>query len=89
MASMRSLMFAAYAFIAWYLARAVLRWLIQPRPKPEKREAGPPPDADMVLDPECGVYVLKDRAVTRIIRGSVLCFCSEACASAHEARKRP
>ena len=86
---MRVLMIAVCAFLAYWALRSVLRWLIQPRPKPEKREAGPPPDADMVLDPECGVYVLKDRAVTRIIRGSVLCFCSEACASAHEARKRP
>ena len=41
---------------------------------------------EMVLDPECGAYVLKERAVTKVIRGSVLCFCSENCAAAHEAR---
>lgn len=86
MASMRSLMFAAYAFLAWYFARAVMRWLLQSPPKPERRDAGLPPDADMVRDPECGVYVLKERAVTRIIRGSVLCFCSEDCAAKNEAR---
>lgn len=83
---MRSLLFAAYAFIAWYAARAVLRWLLQSPPKPERRDAGLPPDADMVRDPECGVYVIKDRAVTRVIRGSVLCFCSEECAAKNEAR---
>lgn len=83
---MRSLLLAAYAFIAWYVLRAVVRWLLQSPPKPERRDAGPPPDADMVRDPECGVYVLRDRAVTRIVRGSALCFCSEACADKNEAR---
>ncbi|MDP3542145.1 MAG: hypothetical protein Q8T11_06695 [Elusimicrobiota bacterium] len=85
---MRALLIAVYAVIAWYAARAVLRWLLQSPPKPERRGAGLPPDADMVRDPECGVYVLKDRAVTRIVRGSVLCFCSEACADKNEARGR-
>lgn len=86
MAEMRALMFAAYVLIAWYVARAVLRWLLQSPPKPERRDAGLPPDADMVRDPECGVYVLKERAVTKVIRGSVLCFCSEDCAAKNEAR---
>ncbi len=86
---MRALLFAVYVLIAWWAMRALLRWLIQARAKPERRDAGLPPDADMVRDPECGVYVLKDRAVTRIIRGSVLCFCGEACAAAHEARGGP
>jgi hypothetical protein len=83
---MRALLLAVYAFIAWALARAVLRWLLQSPPKPQRRDAGLPPDADMVRDPECGVYILKERAVTKVIRGSVLCFCSEDCAAKNEAR---
>lgn len=83
---MRSLLFAVYAFIAWYVLRAVGRWLLQSPPKPERRDAGLPPDADMVRDPECGVFVLKERAVTRVVRGSVLCFCGEECAAKYEAR---
>ena len=38
----------------------------------------------MVLDPGCRTYVVKDRAVTRRIRGSVHSFCSEACARRYE-----
>lgn len=86
MAAMRLLLFAAYALVAWFAARALLRWLLQSPPKPERRGAGRPPDADMVRDPECGIYVVKERAVTRSIRGSVLCFCSEDCAAKNEAR---
>lgn len=43
---------------------------------------------DMVLDPECRTYVLKERAVTRSVRGTKLYFCSEACAQRHEERNR-
>jgi len=83
---MRVLMIAVYAALAWYAVRAVVRWLLQTPPKAERRDAGLPPDAEMVRDPQCGVYVVKDRAVTRIIRGSILCFCGEDCAAAYEAR---
>jgi len=34
----------------------------------------------MVMDPECRTYVVKDRAVTRRIRGTLCYFCSDDCA---------
>ncbi len=43
---------------------------------------------EMVLDPECRTYVLKDRAVTRRIRGTLCSFCSEACARQYEEKNR-
>lgn len=43
---------------------------------------------EMVLDPECKTYVLKDRAVARAVRGTKEYFCSEACAQKFEARNR-
>lgn len=86
---MRTVLIAVYAVAAYYALRAVLRWLLKTPPRMDRREAGGPPDGEMVLDPECGAYVLKDRAVTRIVRGSVLCFCSEVCAAAHEDRGGP
>lgn len=43
---------------------------------------------EMVLDPECRTYVLKERSVSRTIRGSRVYFCSEACAQKHETRNR-
>jgi YHS domain-containing protein len=42
---------------------------------------------EMVQDPECRTYVLKDRAVVRRIRGSSIYFCSEACARRYEEKK--
>ncbi len=39
---------------------------------------------DMVLDPQCKTYVLKDRATSRRIRGKLTYFCSASCARQYE-----
>jgi len=43
---------------------------------------------EMVLDPECRTYVIKDRAVTRRIGGKLCSFCSETCAKQFEDKNR-
>lgn len=43
---------------------------------------------EMVLDPYCRTYVIRDRAVTKRIRGSLHSFCSEACAQRYEETHR-
>ncbi len=42
--------------------------------------------AEMVLDPQCRTYVIKDRAIARRIKGNLIYFCSEDCANKHEAQ---
>lgn len=46
------------------------------------------PGAQMVRDPQCGTYIVRDRAVARRIGGDRLHFCSEACAEAYEKNVR-
>ena len=41
---------------------------------------------EMVLDPQCRTYVIKDRALMRRIKGTPTYFCSEDCANKHEAQ---
>jgi YHS domain-containing protein len=43
---------------------------------------------EMVLDPECRTYVVKERALTRRLRGEVHSFCSEACAERYAQKHR-
>ncbi len=43
---------------------------------------------EMVLDPECRTYVIKDRALTRRIQGKTISFCSEACAARYAEKHR-
>lgn len=83
---MRVILIAAYILIAYYAIRAILRWLLQTPPGARRQDAAGPAEGEMLRDPECGVYVLKERAVVRRIRGDVLYFCGEECAAAHEAR---
>lgn len=47
------------------------------------------PGREMVQDPQCLTYIVKERAVTRRINGMPVHFCSDACAEAYEQRRRP
>ncbi len=46
------------------------------------------PGSEMVQDPNCRTYVVKDRAVARRVDGGTAYFCSEACADAFSRRPR-
>ena len=46
------------------------------------------PGAEMVQDPQCLTYIVKDRAVTRRISGTAVHFCSAACADKYEQKHR-
>ena len=43
---------------------------------------------EMVQDPECRTYVVKERAVTRTVGGKRTYFCSEDCAGKYTDRSR-
>lgn len=75
---MRVILLAVYILLAYYVVRVAFRWLLQAQPKPASGE--------MVLDPECKTYILKESAVTRRIGGRARHFCSKECAAAHAAR---
>ena len=49
-------------------------------------EKRPPriPGEEMVQDPQCRTYVVKDRALIRRVGGRTEHFCSAACADAYE-----
>jgi YHS domain-containing protein len=54
------------------------------------RNEGSPrlPGQDMVQDPQCRTYVVKDRAIARRSEGTMVYFCSKACADEYEKRHR-
>ena len=49
-------------------------------PAPPPRE--PIPQGEMVRDPVCGVYILRERAIEERRGGELLHFCSEQCRTA-------
>lgn len=44
-------------------------------------------NAEMIRDPQCGAYFLKQRGVKGVIEGKVLHFCSEDCYDKYLKRK--
>lgn len=83
---MRGLLFLIAIVFFYYVLKTLVRSALQGYHEEagRKRIEG----EEMVLDPECRTYVIKDRAVTRRIAGSVHSFCSEACAKRFEESHR-
>jgi YHS domain-containing protein len=82
----RIVLFFVVGFFAYLLVRRTLAGLtarVAPRPRAETGVA------QLVQDPQCGVYVDRAEAIQRKVPGGVLFFCSEKCAAAHtRARNR-
>lgn len=77
---MRSLYLLACAFLAYLALRAILRWLL--------RRGKDAAVGEMVRDPLCKVYVVKDQAVKRRLRGETFYFCGEDCAAKYALERR-
>jgi YHS domain-containing protein len=84
---MRGLLFIAFLVLVYYVLKTVLRAAVRGYHDEDRRRPRLMGE-DMVLDPECRTYVLKERAVTRRIGGQLHSFCSEACAKQYEEKKR-
>ena len=69
--------------VAYEAVKIVFRSALSTYHGGEKR---PPriPGEEMVQDPQCRTYVVKDRALIRRIGGRTEHFCSAACADAYE-----
>ncbi len=74
-------------FILYYTIKTVLGSAIRAS-REEHASAAAPQGKEMVLDPECRTYIVKDRALSRRLGGRPLYFCSEACARHYEEKHR-
>lgn len=73
------------AMVVWWLYKLLTRWLAK---DDKPRQAAPPPPRPapedgkievMVQDPFCGTYIPQSEALTSIIAGQPVHFCSEKC----------
>jgi YHS domain-containing protein len=83
---MRSLLVFAVIIFIYYALKIIFHSAL----KAYHEDGGPTPlkGEEMVLDPECRTYVIKDRAVKRRIQGAIHSFCSETCAKRYEETHR-
>lgn len=80
---MRSLLIFILIVVVYQAVKTVFRAALSTYHSGEKK---PPriPGEEMVQDPQCRTYVVKDRALIRHIGRRKEYFCSAACAEAYE-----
>jgi YHS domain-containing protein len=84
----RFLLFFLVIMLIYSALKTVVRSVVKGYREDEKGRSRRIMGDEMVLDPECHTYVVKDRAVTRHIRGALTHFCSDACARRYEDKNR-
>jgi YHS domain-containing protein len=82
----RGIIFVVFIIAVYYFIKTVTRSAV--KAYHEEKQRGRLDGDEMVLDPECHTYILKDRAVTRSLDGKRSFFCSEACARRYERKSR-
>ncbi|MGC8720125.1 MAG: hypothetical protein ACP5TY_08965 [Thermodesulforhabdaceae bacterium] len=86
---MRFILFLLLVYCVYLIWRYVKRNILTPdqtHNRDVKRE--PTRIAELVQDPECGVYVVKDKALVARIDGKDVHFCSERCRDKYIERRR-
>lgn len=76
---MRLLVYAVLIGIIYFLVKKYAKSFFGPSRTDESRYEKHPVDAEMVQDPHCGAYFLKQRGVKGVVDGKVVHFCSEEC----------
>jgi len=84
----RGLLIFLVIFVIYSALRTVVRSAVKAFHDDEQQRGRRVIGDEMVLDPECRTYVVKDRAVTRHIRGTLKHFCSDVCAGRYEEKNR-
>ncbi len=82
----RFFLFAILAWIAYFLVKKIGRELFsQSRPMDNTPGAS---ETELIRDPECGAYFMKQKGVKGVVEGKVIYFCSEQCYDMHLQKRR-
>jgi len=84
----RNLLVLIVILFVYYSLKTVFRSALKAYHEEPDAPAARLKGEEMVLDPECRTYVIKDRALTRHVQGKPYSFCSEACAQRYEEKHR-
>lgn len=75
----RLLIYAVLIWLGYFLTKKILRSLFAPPEGQSTEHAPPSTDAELIQDPQCGAYFLKQRGIKGVVGGKVIHFCSEEC----------
>jgi len=74
----RLLIFGLFIYIGYRLLKALGAFIFRPREQ-ENPDEVTTQSTDLVQDPQCETYFLKQRGVEARIKGQTVHFCSEKC----------
>jgi len=73
----RIILYSLFAYLVFRIARSWLRSLAGPGPQDSGETSQQ--EAELIQDPHCGTYFLKQRGIPAQIGGQTLYFCSKTC----------
>jgi YHS domain-containing protein len=76
---MRILIYAAILYFLYRLIKGPLGAMIKEKLKTAPEDDTGLADAELIKDPQCGTYFMKQRGVEARIHGKTYSFCSEKC----------
>ena len=82
----RFFVYAILAWIAYFLVKKIGKSLFAPS-GPHGQSPGAVSDAELIQDPQCGAYFMKQKGIKGIVEGKVMHFCSEQCYDAYLKRR--
>ena len=74
----RIFVIAIIVWIAYFLVKKIGKAFFEPS-SPREKTSGPASDAELIRDPQCGAYFLKQKGIKGVVEGQVIHFCSEKC----------
>lgn len=75
----RLIFYIALMVLGYFLIKKIMKSLFGPSEPKEKEPPTLSADAELIQDPNCGKYFMKQQGVKGIVDGKVIRFCSEEC----------
>ncbi|MGA7874495.1 MAG: hypothetical protein WCA08_02450 [Desulfoferrobacter sp.] len=76
----RLVLYILVFYLAYQLLKSVGRSLLRPR---QQSNDASQEDTDLIQDPHCGAYFLKQKGVKANVDGNSMYFCSPSCRDAY------
>jgi len=85
----RLFLIALLLLIIYFTIKSFFQPIKKPKKSPRYKKPQAEPETDMVQDPECGVYLVPDNALSLTHQGKVYYFCSPQCREKFLAKLEP
>jgi YHS domain-containing protein len=82
----RFFIYALLAWIAYFLVKKIGKEFFSP--SSARNDTPAPSETELIRDPECGAYFMKQKGVKGVVEGEVIYFCSEQCYVMHLEKRR-